>query len=77
MKEEVLQKEYEEQNIKDQKFFYTCFFITIVVVVGISAFIWISDNNRKSDQKTSEALESMELIAVDVIPHTTDKDPRH
>ena len=62
-KEAVLQREYEEQNIKDQKFFYTCFFITLTVVVGISAFIWVSDNNRKSDQKTSQTVGSIELIA--------------
>ena len=63
VKAEVLRKEYEEQNIKEQKFFYTCFFISFAVVLVVAGFMWISENNRKSDQKTSHSGEYIELIA--------------
>ena len=58
-----LRKEYEEQNIKEQKFFYTCFFISFAVVLVVAGFMWISENNRKSEQKTSHSGEYIQLIA--------------
>jgi len=63
IKKEVLRKEYEEQNRKDQDAFYKIAIPFFAVLIGLSAFLLISENMRKSPQKNSQALGSIEVIA--------------
>ena len=62
-KEAALQKEFEEENAKDQKQFLRIASVFIAFLVAIGAWFVLEDynNNNKRDQQTSRALGSIEL----------------